>query len=318
MATNWSSHTEGQWRTILTEIIGPEYLDGKHHPCPRGEGVDRFRYSDMNGRGNYFCACSDGKKDGFDLIQCLLGCDFGTAADIVAGIVGEPDNEVTEAPRRKGRDWSRLKTTATKRSRYLESRFLEVPPGLRWISKFSYYDGDGKRVGDFPAMLAPIERDGKLLTYHVTYLDGGSKAPVEKPRKIMPSDYRLSGAACPLYPWEPVLGIAEGVETAIAAKMIHAGPVWAALNTELLRTWEPPKGTQRVFIFADHDRNYAGQSAATALAHRLVRKGIEAEVLMPAEPGDWNSVLIRAEGNIGLAREREASAIARREAGTSL
>ena len=283
-------HAKGRWPEIIAAILGEKFANTrKHQSCPCGEGTDRFRFSDKSGTGNYFCACSQGDKDGFDLLQCAQGWTFAEAAAAVEGVIGKPDEP--EAPRPAS--WAqslRSQTVKTGRSKYLEARGLEVAPGLEWIWSLPYME-DGVRVEVYPAMLAPIYRDGKFLTYHVTYLYQGGKAPVDAPRKILPGP-PLSGGACPLYPAGPVLGIAEGIETAIAARMKFGIPVWASLNTSLMQGWNPPKGTRKVVIFGDNDTHLAGHAAAYALAHRLLLKEIEVEIQIPSVPGDWNDVLL--------------------------
>jgi putative DNA primase/helicase len=87
--------------------------------------------------------------------------------------------------------------------------------------------------------------------------------------------------------------VGEGIETCIAAKMLHGVPTHAALNTDMLAKWEPPSVAKVIVIFADHDRNYAGHKGAYALAHRLVLKGIEVDVQFPPQADtDWNDVLL--------------------------
>ena len=139
-------------------------------------------------------------------------------------------------------------------------------------------------------MLAPITRDGRFLTFHVTYLEDGHKAPVDPCRKMLPGP-GLKGAAVELWPHNEVLGIAEGIETAIAAHMLFKVPVWAALNTSLLKSFTPPDQVKRLVIFGDNDTNHAGQAAAYALAHRLHDR-VEIEIKFPDSPGDFNDVLI--------------------------
>jgi hypothetical protein len=65
------------------------------------------------------------------------------------------------------------------------------------------------------------------------------------------------------------MGIAEGLETAMSAAMIHRVPVWAALTAGAMIRWLPPKICENVLIFGDIDASFAGQNAAYLLATRL-------------------------------------------------
>lgn len=284
---NLRDRARGHWEAILAEAkIPADVLDGKHHKCPACGGKDRFRYlRDEN--GGFFC--SDLRGNGIELLQHVLGVDFKGAAEIAERVVGKGDWK----PERKEPTYAeRLRAVAkpSPRSRYLESRGLEVPKSLRFAERVEYRDGDGNVIGHYAAMLAPVTRAGKFLTFHATYLDGGAKANVPTVRKCLPGP-SLRGGAVELYPASETLGIAEGIETAIAAKMLHGVPVWSALNTSLLAQWMPPAGVKRVLIFADNDANFAGHAAAYALAHRLALRSIECEVRMPP-PGDWNDTLL--------------------------
>jgi putative DNA primase/helicase len=278
----------GKWKEILPLFVSPSILDGKHHPCPKSGGKDRFRYSDVAGLGNYFCACSNGEGDGFCLAQCLTGMTFTEVAERIEDHLGEKGEREQREPSWAERLQAEVITST--RSQYLARRGLEVAPGLRWHKSLPYYV-DGKEAGRYPAMMAPVVKAGKFVTYHVTYLDGGKKADVEPARKILPGN--VAGGAVPLYPAGSVLGIAEGVETAIAAKMLFDVPVWSALNTSGMSKWVCPIEVETVIIFADNDLNYAGHAAAFALAHKLVCLGKKVEVRMPDQPGDWNDVLLK-------------------------
>lgn len=289
---------EGRWPEIVSALVGAEFTNPrKHCPCPRGEGKDRFRFSDRDGRGNYFCHCSEGEKDGFELLQCVHGWDFAETARQIETVIGACPKDGEAELEAKPETWAEKlyrEAIRTPKSDYLSSRGLEIPPGVWWHKSVDYFDDDGKRVGKYPAMLSPLLSGGELLTVHVTYLQGGRKADVPKPRKILPGYRSLNGAACPVYPEHAEhLGVAEGVETAIAAQMLFGCPVWAALNTALLKNWQPPEGVEVVTIFGDHDANYAGQAAAYALGHKLAGKDYEVEVAMPDQRGDWNDVLLR-------------------------
>jgi putative DNA primase/helicase len=101
------------------------------------------------------------------------------------------------------------------------------------------------------------------------------------------------GCAVRLWPAGEVLGIAEGIETAISAsRLFNDIPVWAALNAQNLVKWTPPEGVKHVVIFGDNDRSYTGQEASYVLARRLAKiEGLEVRVEIPAAFGsDWNDV----------------------------
>ena len=281
-----SDRAKGRWDEILSHIgIDDLALDGKHRPCPGCGGTDRFRYL-KDEHGGYFCG--DERGDGVMLVQHFLECDFKTAAAKIEEVIGK-----TEVIPRKEKTWAeRLLPQVRKspRSRYLESRGLEVAPGIRWINSIPYFSDD-KEIGRFPAMMCPVMRGEDFLTFHVTYLKDGLKAPVDPCRKILPGP-SLNGASVPLYPAGEVLGIAEGIETAIAAKMLTGIPTWAALNTSLMKSFDAPQHVKKLVIFSDNDHHYAGQASAYALASRLSKK-IEVQIRIP-NLKDWNDELLAA------------------------
>lgn len=280
----------GHWPEILTEIgkIDEGMLDGRHHPCPRdGDGRDRFRFDNKDGRGTFFCGCGAG--DGMKLLKCVTGQEFAPLAKRIDDLIGrKPGKSERRAPTYA--EQLRKVATPSKRSAYLASRGLEVPPGVLFARNVEYWDGE-KVAGRYDAMLAPVTRAGRFLTFHVTYLHRGRKAPIDPCRKILPARGSITGGGVELYPAAEYMGVAEGIETAIAAKMLHGTPVHAALSTSGMAKWEPPPVAKSIWIYADHDANAAGHAAAWTLCHRLRMKGLRAEVVMPDEPGlDWNDV----------------------------
>lgn len=280
----------GQWKRILVEHgIDAKYLDGAHHKCPvSGEGDDRFRFSDQNGSGDYFCACSQGGKGGFGLLECLTKKPFRELAMDVDAMLG---NESKAEPKLSTyAEKLRAVAKPAKRSRYLESRGLEIAPGLLFATSVEYRD-DGKLLGAYAAMLAPVTRNGQWQTFHVTYLQDGKKAGVRCPKKVLPGG-PISGGGIELYPAAAEMGVAEGIETAIAAKLLFGLPTHATISATGMAKWQPPSIARTVHIYADRDANYAGHAGAYQLAHRLHMKGIAVAIHFPDQLGDWNDVLL--------------------------
>jgi putative DNA primase/helicase len=257
------------------------------------KGDDRFRFADRNGSGNYFCGCSNGEKGGIALLMCCQGLSYASAAKAVESVAGlaEKDQEPERRDPRAAlnRVHGRVKPAGKAVTDYLRNRGLSTPPTIKQ-ARLRYWDRSNS-LGDFDCMVARVSgADGKPQSYHITYLKDGQKAPVPSPRKIMTPIETVSGGAVWLYPPAEDMGIAEGIETAIAAHMMHGVPVWAALTAGGIESFVPPKVCKRLTIFGDTDQSYTGQAAAYALAKRMVRSGIECVVSLPPA-GDWNDAL---------------------------
>jgi putative DNA primase/helicase len=295
-----TDRANGRWKDILAALGVPSKLtSGKNQSCPfcpGGGGRDRFRFTNYEGRGGFICSqCGGGS--GFDLLMRLKGWSFKEAAKEVEGVIGSCRKVVTrdEDNKRKAMNdlWfgSRAIEASDPAGRYLYRRcgLTEFPLALRSVSSLRYFGSPDS----FPAMLAKLTKpDGHPCSIHRTYLTvDGQKAPVEAPRRMMPGTI-AKGSAVRLAPMSETMGIAEGIETAISAEKLFGIPTWAALNSELLKAWEPPAGVIKVIIFGDNDENYTGQTAAFSLAKRLVAVGVRAEIKIPDEIGhDWNDVL---------------------------
>lgn len=289
---------QGRWRSILTVLgIDERALSGKHGPCPMCGGKDRFRFDNKDGRGTYFCS-GCGAGDGVQLAMGITGLSFRDVAAEVERIAGtvrpstikpdRSDDDKLAALRRAFRE-SRPIERGDAAYAYLAGRGLslyDLPESIRTHPGMAYRDGDAV-LGTFPVMLATVtDAAGRAVSIHRTYLQNARKAPVPAPKKLM-QGLPLPGAAIRLTPISRVLGIAEGIETALAAAELFEVPAWSCISTSGIESFEPPAGVEHVIVFGDHDANFAGQAAAYRAAHRLALKGLEVEVCIPPTVGDW-------------------------------
>lgn len=296
------------WRQVLLDAGFTErQLAKKNGPCPVCGGADRYHFDNKHGRGDYYCRRC-GANDGFHLLMGAKQIHFADARKLVMHLAGlrdsdpppivqnrptepEPIAGPTERVRKLMRESCRIEDCEPAR-RYLESRKLWPLPkghGLRAHPSVAYWH-EQQQVGRFPALLGAV-RDvaGELVTAHATYLTRqGEKLSEFEPRKLLSPMTGRDGCAVSLMPHAEVLGIAEGIETALSASSMHNLPVWAALNTALLAKWTPPKSVGLVVIFADRD--VPGLEATAKLMERLQGR-VSLSCKVPPRPKDWNDML---------------------------
>ena len=298
---------KGKWLSILVTMgVDQEFLDGKHHPCPHCDGVDRFRFDDKHQNGDYFCSnCGNG--NGFDLLQKINGWDFKTAASQVDKIVGKA---IVVKPRPK-RTIEQIKSTlnnirkrvkplnqSTSVCDYLfgrgisEDTLKSLMPEIGVVHGLEYWDG-GKVAHRFDTIACRVKKLGKPITYHLTYTDKGAKAPVRVQRKVMTPLENKNGSVVELFDHSHELGIAEGIETAMSCYQAFHIPTWAALDCNSMKEFIVPQGVKKLYIFGDNDANQAGQQAAKILQEKAEFAGVEVIVSIPSNVGDdWNDVLM--------------------------
>ena len=167
------------------------------------------------------------------------------------------------------------------------------PLALR-MATLPYFE-DGIEHGQFPVMLGAVTApNGMLLGLHRTYISNiGRKAPVPCPKKLSRTSGLLAGASIKLF--EPTivngkftLGVAEGIETALACYLASGIPTWSCVSAPGIKSFQWPAGLQSLVIFGDNDASGVGQSAARDLAGRAAAAGLECRVLIPPTVGnDW-------------------------------
>lgn len=295
----------GRWRSLLASVGFPEeVLRNRHGPCPLGcDGKKSFRFDDRGGKGTWICThCGSG--DGFHLVANWLGISVPEAMNkvdtllpkAVASAIPAPKNNANVRDRMRKLWRDSVPVEGTPSGEYLARRTgrLYASSAIRHHASVPYWATDDKPVylGDFPCMLALVrDAAGQPIGIHRTYLKrvGIGKAEVPEPKKLA-TWAPVSGGAIRIDPLDGgILGLAEGIETAIAASMRFGFNVWAAISTSGMITFEPPAEVRTVIVFADNDLNFAGQLAAYTLANRLVLKNkLKASVVTPSTPGsDW-------------------------------
>jgi hypothetical protein len=328
----------GRWDQIalaLAPSIAPAIeRPGKAHiDCPRHGGKGDFRvFKDFLGTGGGICTCGVW-PDGISLIGAINGWSFQKSLSEIAGLLfhgQQPDPLPIARPMQQRRVsaqedaaiiqrlhalWGSAFSVRNPRAApfwlYLRNRGLNWPAGIRDIRfhpAIGYYE-NGENLGFFPGFLSRVVTpDGTSVSIHRTYLtEAGYKAPVEKPKKLCShaSKRPLHGSAIRLFQAGEVLGVAEGIETALAVKELFSVPCWSTLSAELMKHFDPPLGVRRVIVFADRNRPTQyhplghGQEAAKTLVEKLWAKGLQAEIKLPPDEAapsskgiDWLDVLV--------------------------
>jgi len=247
------------------------------------------------------------KSDGVD-IHCFAGCRWqDVKSDLArAGLLEEWQGtqakpwpklkfaQPSPEPAGDGRYeaakdiWLASKPLAgTTAEQYLKGRDLQ-PPWPRWL-RYAAALKHGPTGLTLPGLVAGItDGGGTFAAIHRTYLklDGSGKAAVSSPKMALGS---MGNGAIRLGRADTVLGLAEGVETALSAMQLFEIPVWAALGSRLDRI-DVPDNVIEVQIFGDSGK--PGREAAEKAAERFTSQGRRVMLRFPPEPfGDWNDAL---------------------------
>ena len=90
----------GQWAAILPSLAGlsPDVFNGNHQPCPKCGGTDRFRFTNVDGRGACLCnQCFNNRNgDGVSATRWLTGWSFAESIARICAFLGREVPYVTE------------------------------------------------------------------------------------------------------------------------------------------------------------------------------------------------------------------------------
>ena len=279
----------------------------KHGPCPLCGGTDRFRL-DRDYSGFYCNNCGPG--DFIRLIKEYTGMDFHETLESIFESVGgimvkDPENKSYDEDNEKNLKYLWKRSLDLKLGdlvcTYLAARGIDLNENsvkmLGKVIKYSPNCYESSTKVPLPAMICRVvDPSGAGVTLHRTYLspEGNKQASLEKTKKVMPPVGEISGSAIRLMPptKDGLIGIAEGIETALSAAKMMRVPTWSVMSANGIASFIPPKDIKTVVIFGDNDTNYVGQKSAYILANRLHEEGKKCEVVLPDLPGtDFNDEL---------------------------
>ncbi|MBY6265549.1 hypothetical protein EI613_27045 [Azospirillum sp. 412522] len=272
----------------------------------------------INDRKGFFkCFGCGAYGDVIDLLRRLDGLDFAAAVEALsgerpalrrntaleferrmmaateeytaaAGRGWEPDEDERARMEHARAIWFNARPIAgTVAETYLRWRGirLPLPPTLRFAP--ALWHATARR--EFPALVAAMQDGaGTITAVQRIYLtpDGRGKLDVS-PRKKGKGPMR-DGAVRLARPGR-VLGLAEGIETALSARQIYSLPVWSANGAGRMHSVALPDGVEHVVVFADAGET--GLAAAQRAADLFAGRGLLVDIEAPLE-GDWNDALM--------------------------
>ncbi|WP_419900876.1 DUF7146 domain-containing protein [Roseomonas sp. USHLN139] len=281
----------------IAERLGlrKSYGGGWRGACPACGYPTTFSLRQQDGRPLWWCA-SCGDKDAITAaVRAALGQDWTPPATPVP----EKRQDAPSATRKRAwamQLWDEARPIGgTPAEAYLAARGVldawRAFPMPEWGEQLRFHPRTAHpAVPDrLPALLALVRRatDGEPLAVHRTYLrpDGGGKAAVEPQKATLAA---VAGGVVMLHQpaTDAALGIAEGIETALAASCLMQRPAWAAVAAGNMAQLElpPPPAARAVLVAADNDA--PGQTAAWTAAQRWRAEGRKVRVATPDNQGD--------------------------------
>jgi DNA primase len=141
---------------------------------------------------------------------------------------------------------------------------------------------------DLPTLVAAVQDGaGRVTAVQRIYLQPGGrgKAGVASPKMGLGP---MRDGAVRLAKPAPLMGLAEGIETALAAQSLFSVPVWATLGAARLGAVRLPACVTEIVLFADAGET--GIRAAITASETYEARGLRVFIQAPPT-GDWNDHL---------------------------
>ena len=147
--------------------------------------------------------------------------------------------------------WSEARPLAgTIAERYLQGRSVPGSSELRFHPRTP--QGRAPLTRFAPAMIAAVRDEAGLVAVHRTFLaPGGHGLATRQPSRAALG--LLGSGLVRLAPASDLLGLAEGIETALSASALFGVPCWATLGTERFQRITLPASIRRIILFLDND-----------------------------------------------------------------
>lgn len=228
-----------------------------------------------NGRGDRNPSLLIRDGDHALLVRCLAGCD---RRDVLAELrrlhlLGQREDRAEHQAADRAEHVPDTRALALWRSaepapgtvveRYLRGRAIAIAPppslrcGLHW---------HGGRI-PMPCVVAAVQApDRRVVAVQITLLTlDGRKASVAVPRWIIG---QLGAGAVRFDKAGGVLGLAEGIETALSAMQLTGVPCWCSLSAARMSSVAIPDSVCELHLFGDADDPGRAAVARTADLHR--------------------------------------------------
>ena len=290
-----------RWDEIFKQYGLPVMTGNKHYtgPCPLCGKKGKFRIDNRNGNGEWICVCGFG--NGFELLIQKTGKEFEDVCRDLDKFLGNVDEQLEHRIKTieeshlnaLGRYNSMIKIEKSPCEIYLRNRGITTLP--KYSVRYSYAEYAISTKSNIPAMFAlAVTENNKIKYSHCTFLIGNNKANIDTPKQLNTIQEYSGSLAIKLFSHKDVLGIAEGIETALSACQMFKVPTWSVLNTTFMKRFVAPKDLKVLYVFADNDTNGSGLAAAfTCGRNNIIRNSSleKVHILWPLRNGDFNDII---------------------------